>query len=48
MTRYQLAEVGAPYNSSIVAATGTIGAGTGLAFLTAPITQTQIDGCVIN
>jgi len=40
--------LGAPYNSSIVAATGTIGAGTGLAFLTAPITQTQIDGCVIN
>ncbi|WP_177229352.1 substrate-binding domain-containing protein [Dyella sp. OK004] len=40
--------LGAPYNSSIVSATGTIGAGTGLAFLTAPITQTQIDGCVIN
>jgi len=40
--------LGAPYNSAIIAATGTIGDGTGLAFLTAPITQSQIDGCVIN
>jgi|AraplaDrversion2_2_1032049.scaffolds.fasta_scaffold07041_3 phosphate transport system substrate-binding protein len=41
--------IGAPYNSSIVAATGTIGAGTGLAFLdvsATSITQTQINGCI--
>lgn len=40
--------LGAPYNSSIIAGVNTIGNGTGLAFLNAPITQTQIDGCVIN
>jgi phosphate transport system substrate-binding protein len=40
--------LGAPYNSSVVAATKTIGAGKGLVFLNAPITQSQIDSCVIN
>lgn len=40
--------LGAPYNASVVAATKTIGPGKGLAFLNAPITQTQINGCVIN
>lgn len=40
--------LGAPYTTSVVNATKTIGAGTGLAFLNAPFTTSQINGCVIN
>lgn len=40
--------LGAPYNAAIIAATTYIGDGTGLAFLKAPIVQSQVDGCVIN
>jgi len=40
--------LGAPYNAAIISATGTVGGGTGLAFLSTPITQAQVDGCVID
>lgn len=40
--------LGAPYTTAVVNATTTIGPGTGLAFLSAPFTTSQINGCVIN
>jgi phosphate transport system substrate-binding protein len=41
--------LGAPYNASVIAATKTIGVNKGLVFLSgSPISQTQINGCVIN
>ncbi|WP_266157249.1 substrate-binding domain-containing protein [Dyella silvatica] len=40
--------LGAPYNQAITYVTSTIGANTGMAFLNASISQSQIDACIVN
>ena len=40
--------LGAPYNSTVTGSVTSIGANTGLAFLSSPITSSQVSACLVN